>query len=72
LDGAIKSLGVDEGLVGEMMGLEIAPDNLDVVEFGSVFGQPFDSEPMGAGGERRGRGFAHMDRPVIEHDDDRL
>jgi hypothetical protein len=30
MDGAIKRLGVGEGLVGKMMSLEIVPDNLDV------------------------------------------
>ena len=30
--------GVGEGLVGEVMGLEVAPDRLDVIEFGRVFG----------------------------------
>ena len=33
-----------------MMGFEIAPDGLDVVEFSRVLGQPFDGEPMAAGG----------------------
>jgi hypothetical protein len=35
-----------------MVGLEIAPDDLDVVEFRGVFGQPLDGEPMGAFSER--------------------
>jgi len=30
-------------LVGEAMGLEIAPDRFDVVEFGGVFAQPLDA-----------------------------
>ena len=34
MDGLVKRVGVDEGLVGEVMGLEIAPDRLDVIEFG--------------------------------------
>ena len=46
MDGAIESGDVGEGLVGQMMRLEIAPDNLDVVELGGVFGQPLDDEPM--------------------------
>jgi hypothetical protein len=49
-DGAVNGLvecgGVGEGLVGEVMGLEVAPDPLDIVEFGGVFGQPFDGEPV--------------------------
>ena len=50
MDGAIESVDVGEGLVGQMVRLEIAPDNLDVVELGGVFGQPLDGEPMLAGG----------------------
>ena len=51
MDGAVEGVGVSEGLVGEMMGLEIVPDNLDVVEFGGVFRQPLDGEPVFARGE---------------------
>jgi len=51
--------------------LEIAPDGLDVVEFRRVLGQPFDGELMGAVGKRGDGGLAHVDRPVVEHDDDR-
>src|SRR5271165_5243079 len=72
VNGSVEIVGVSEGLMGEMMSFEIAPDGLDVVEFGSVFGQPLDGEPMGAGGKRGGGGLAHVDRPVVEHDDDRL
>ena len=55
-----------------MMRFEIAPYNLDIIEFRRVFGQPFDGEPMGAGGKCDRRRLAHMDRPVIEDDDDGL
>ena len=72
VDGSIEIVGVGEGLVGQMMGFEIAPDGFDVVEFGRVFGQPFDGEPMGAFGQRGVRGLADMDRPVVEHENDRL
>ena len=34
VDGLVEDVRVGEGLVGEMMGLEIVPDNLDIVEFG--------------------------------------
>ena len=70
MDGPIESFGVGEGLVGQMMRFEIVPDNFDVVEFGRVLGQPFDGEPVGAGGEGSGCRLAHVDRPVVEHDDD--
>jgi hypothetical protein len=43
MDGAIESCGVGESLVSQMMGFEIMPDNLDVVEFGRILGQPHHS-----------------------------
>jgi hypothetical protein len=70
VNGPVEVVGVGEGLVGEMVGFEIAPDGFDVVEFGRVLGQPFDGEPMGAGGKRGDAGLAHVDRAVVEHDDD--
>ena len=72
MDGLIEILGIGESLMGEMTGFEIAPHPFDVVEFGCVFGQPLDREPMGAGGKRGGGCFAGVDRPVVEHDDHRF
>ena len=46
MDGLVERGDVCEGLVGEVMGLKIAPDRLDVVEFGGVFRQPLHSEPV--------------------------
>ena len=46
MDGAIEGVGVSEGLMGQMVRLEIVPDNLDVVELGCVFWQPLDGEPV--------------------------
>ena len=40
MDGAIERVGVGEGLVGEMMGFEIVPDNLNVIELGGMRGRP--------------------------------
>src|SRR5665213_4269724 len=51
--------------MGEMMRLEVAPDGFDVVEFGSVFGQPLDGEPVRPGRESRKRELADMDRPIV-------
>jgi hypothetical protein len=34
VDGGIECFDVGEGLVSKMKGLEIVPDDLDVVEFG--------------------------------------
>src|SRR5580700_9412857 len=53
MDGLVEGVDVCEGLVGEVMGLKIAPDRLDFIEFGGVFRQPLDGEPMCAGGQGR-------------------
>ena len=55
MDGSIEGGGVGEGVVGEMVRFEIVPDNLDVVEFGGVFWQPLDGEPMLARASRAAR-----------------
>src|ERR687884_70840 len=67
-DGAFESVGIGEGVVGELMLLEVAPASFDVVEFGSVFRQPFEGEPR-ARGERLCCQLAGMDRPVVENRD---
>ena len=36
MDGLVEGGYVCEGLVGEVMGLKIAPDRLDFIEFGGV------------------------------------
>ena len=46
VDCVVESFGVSKGLMGQMMRLEIAPDNFDIVEFGCVFRQPLDGEPV--------------------------
>ena len=40
-NGAVESVGIGEGAVGEIMLLEVAPASFDVVQLGGVFGQPF-------------------------------
>src|SRR5437868_206367 len=62
VDGLVESGDVGEGLVGEVMRLEVVPDHLDVVEFGRVFGQPLDGEPVCASGEGCQRELADVDR----------
>ena len=61
MDGGIEVFCVGEGLVGEMMGFQVMPDNFDVVEFGRIFGQPFDGEPVLARRERCFGGQAGVD-----------
>ena len=54
------------------MGLEIAPDRLDFVEFGGVFRQPLDGEPVCAGGQGGERALAGVDRTIVLDQHDRL
>src|SRR3954454_16343593 len=72
LDGAVEVFRSREGLMGEVMPLQVAPDSFNVVQLGSVFRQPLDPEPVGALGERRTGRLAGVDRAVIEHKHDRL
>ncbi len=53
LDGAIKVIRAGEGLVSEVMPLQVAPDPFNVVQLRGVFRQPRDREPVGALGEGR-------------------
>src|SRR5665213_1799121 len=46
VDGLVECGDIGEGLMGEVMGLEVAPDHLDVIEFWRVFWQPLDREPV--------------------------
>ena len=71
LDCLFECVVIFEGLVCEMMSFEIAPGVLDIVQLGSITGQPFDSDPV-TGLERSRAELAGMDRPVVEDQDDRL
>src|SRR3712207_871026 len=42
LNGAIEVIRAGEGLVGEVMPLQVAPDPFNVVQFRSIFRQPFE------------------------------
>src|SRR3954447_17607419 len=70
MDCTLKSVRIGESAVGELMLLEVAPASFDIVQFGGVFRQPFEGEPR-ARGEGAGCQLAAMDRPVIEHRDQR-
>ena len=72
MDGLFERGGVGEGLVGEVIGFEIVPDRLDIIEFGRILGQPFDGEPVGAGGQSGERALAGVDRAVVLDQHDRL
>jgi hypothetical protein len=48
VDGVVERGDIGEGLMGEVMRLEVVPDNFDVIELWGVFWQPLDSEPVRA------------------------
>ena len=68
----IECVGVGEGLMREMMRLEVTQDGFDVVQFRRVFWQPLDREPVSAGGDRRQGELAGVDRAIILDQDHRL
>ena len=72
VDYAVEGVGISEGLMGQMARLEIVPDNLDVVEFGCVFWQPLDGEPVFARLDGFKSELADMDRPVVLDQYDRF
>ena len=72
MDRTVERGDIGEGLMGEVMRLEIVPDDLDVIEFGRVFGQPFNGEPVCPGGERRSRKLADVDWSIVLDQHDRL
>ena len=51
VDGAVEVIRAGERLMSEVMPLQVAPENLDVVQLRRVFRQPLDREPVGALGE---------------------
>jgi hypothetical protein len=65
VDGSVERVDMGEGLMGEVIRLEVAPDDFDVVEFWSVFGQPHDGEPVRPGREGGQRELAEMDRSIL-------
>src|SRR5215207_1599865 len=72
VDSAVEVIRAGEGLVSEVMPLQVAPDRFDVVELWGVFRQPLDPEPVGALGERGAARLAGVDRAVIQDKHDRL
>src|SRR4051794_26969559 len=48
LDGAVEVFRSREGLMGEVMPLQVAPEDFDVVHLRGGFRQPLDPEPVGA------------------------
>jgi len=69
MDNAVEVIGIDKGLMGEKIALQIAPGPLDVVQLWGVFRQPFDHEPEPRG-EGGARSLAGMNGSVVEDEDD--
>src|SRR5260370_33520190 len=65
VDSGVEGVHIGKRLVGEIEGFEVMPDHFDVVELGRVLGQPFDGEPMGAGGQCCRGGLADVNRAVV-------
>ena len=72
VDCAVECIAVGEGLMGEMVRLEIMPDDFDVVQLRRILGQPLDGEPVSTGGQRRQRKSAGMDRAIVLDQHDRF
>jgi hypothetical protein len=51
VNGTIESGNAGECLMSEVVRLEVAPDELDIVQFGRIFRQPFNSQPVCASGK---------------------
>jgi len=61
VNGSFECCDVGEDLMGEVMCLEVMPDDLDIIEFGRILRQPLDGEPVGAGGKGPERQLARVD-----------
>ena len=53
MDGLIEVGDAREGLMGQLICLQIVPNDLDVVQFRGIFWQPLDREPVRASGKGR-------------------
>src|SRR5437764_11592590 len=72
MDGLIEVVRSGEGLVCEVMPLQVAPETLDIVQLRSVFRQPLDREPVGTRGKGAASRLAGVDRTVIEDQNEGL
>ena len=52
VDRMVEVVSIDERLVRKVVCLEVVPDAFDIVQLGRIFRQPFEREPMRAGGKR--------------------
>jgi hypothetical protein len=70
-DGVVNALiqivGGGEGLMSQLMTLQITPNSLDIIEFGGVFWQPLDGQPVRPCRQGCRGCLAGMDRTVVEN-----
>lgn len=66
MEGALKDVDVDKGLVGEVVAFEMAPGALDIIELWGVGREPLHGEPVLSAREHRLCLAACVDRSVIE------
>src|SRR3954447_22825301 len=72
VDRLIEVVRSGEGLVSEVMPLQVAPETLDIVQLRRVFRQPLDPEPMSPLGEGGPSRLTGVDGAVVAHQHDRL
>ena len=72
MDSAVEMIDIGEGLMGEEVPFQITPGSFDVVEFGAYFGCHSTVSQSRAASTHGSRGFAGMDRAVVENKDDGL
>src|ERR1700756_5902039 len=72
MDAVLQVVCSGEGLMSEMVLLQVAPDFFDVVELRGVFRQPFDRQPMRPLGESGTCRLAGMDRTAVRGQPGRL
>jgi hypothetical protein len=58
--------------MGKVVRFQVSPDDFDVIQLRSVFGQPFDGEPVVAFGQRHAGGLADVDETVVEDNADEI
>jgi len=63
MNGGIEFCGVPEGAMRQVVAFEVTPGPLDVVQL--------DGDPR-ACGQGGGGGFAGVDRPIVEHENNWL
>src|ERR1051325_5180746 len=72
VNGAVEVIRAGEGLMSEVMPLQVAPDPFNIVQLRGVFRQPLDREPVGARGEGSAACLTRVDRAVVEDKHDGL